>query len=293
MLRSMTGFGAASSEAEPDTALRVEVRSVNHRHLALKLRLPEALGALEPEIEARIRAKCERGSVSVSFTSERRGGAGRARLDHDLARHYRDELLALAQELELAPAPALDTLVALPGVVTTDLAGAEGEDLHAAALELLEQALESMLAMRASEGRALAADLRKNARALTQLAGRIEKRMPRVVRAHHAALAKRVQALLGGQTPVARADLAREIALLADKLDVSEELTRLASHLEQLEGFLEKGGRVGRSLDFLVQEIFREVNTIGSKCSDATVAHWVVEAKVQVERLREQVQNVE
>lgn len=293
MLRSMTGFGAASSEAEPGSALRVEVRSVNHRHLALKLRLPDALAALEPEIETRVRAKCERGAVTVSFTSERRPGTGAAHLDHDLARRYRTELLALARELELAPALTLETLVALPGVVTTEPAGAAGEDLHAAALALVEQALEGMLAMRASEGRALATDLRKNARALAQLAARIGKRMPRVVRAHHAALAKRVQDLLGGRTPVAREDLAREVALLADKLDVSEELARLASHLEQLEGFLEKGGRAGRSLDFLVQEIFREVNTIGSKCSDATVTHWVVEAKVHVERLREQVQNVE
>ena len=108
-----------------------------------------------------------------------------------------------------------------------------------------------------------------------------------------AALAKRVQALLGGKVPVTSADLAREIALQADKLDVSEELARLASHLDQLERFVAKGGRVGRQLDFLAQEIFREVNTIGSKCSDATVAHWVVEAKTHVERLREQVQNVE
>jgi uncharacterized protein (TIGR00255 family) len=117
--------------------------------------------------------------------------------------------------------------------------------------------------------------------------------MPRVVRAARAGLEKRLAALLGGKTPVARADLAREVALLADKLDVSEELARLASHLEQLEGFLARGGRVGRQLDFLVQEVFREVNTIGSKCADATVTHWVVEAKTHVERLREQVQNVE
>jgi uncharacterized protein (TIGR00255 family) len=113
------------------------------------------------------------------------------------------------------------------------------------------------------------------------------------VKAQRAALAKRVEDLLGGKTPVAPQDLAREVALLADKLDVSEELARLASHLEQLETLVAKGGRAGRPLDFLVQEIFREVNTIGSKCMDATVAHWVVEMKTLVERLREQVQNVE
>lgn len=293
MLRSMTGFGASAGEAERGTALRVEVRSVNHRHLALKTRLPEAFAVLEPEIEARVRAKCERGAVSVALTAERPVGSESARVDRELARRYRNELAELAAELELDPRISLETLVSLPGVVAVGQDATAPEALHAAVLRLLDEALVRMLAMRAKEGENLGADLRKNARALAQLAARIEKRMPRIVRAHRAALTKRVQALLGDKKPVAGADLAREIALLADKLDVSEELTRLASHLGQLEGLLEKGGRTGRQLDFLVQEIFREVNTIGSKCSDATVAHWVVEAKTHVERLREQVQNVE
>lgn len=292
MLRSMTGFGAAADEGRSGTPLRVEVRSVNHRHLALKTRLPEALFALESELEGRVRARCERGAVTVHVVAERGGAGGGARIDHALARRYRDELAGLASELGLAPTLSLDALVGLPGVLGP-ADGEAGDELARAALGLLDQALERMLAMRTREGAALEADLRKHARALAQLAARIEKRMPRVVRANHASLAKRLQALLGGKLPVARDELAREIALLADKLDVSEELARLASHLAQLDALLAKGGRIGRQLDFLVQEILREVNTIGSKCSDATVAHWVVEAKTHVERLREQVQNVE
>ncbi|HEX6885674.1 MAG TPA: YicC/YloC family endoribonuclease [Planctomycetota bacterium] len=291
MLRSMTGFGAAAGAGRSGTPLRVEVRSVNHRHLAVKTRLPETLFALESEVEGRVRARCERGAVTVHVAAER-GGAGGARIDHALARRYRDELAGLAGELGLAPALSLDALVGLPGVLAA-ADGADEDTLGQEALALLDEALERMLAMRAREGAALEADLRKHARALAQLAARIEKRMPRVVRANHAGLAKRLQALLGGKLPVARDELAREIALLADKLDVSEELVRLASHLAQLDTLLAKGGRIGRQLDFLVQEILREVNTIGSKCSDATVAHWVVEAKTHVERLREQVQNVE
>jgi len=293
MLRSMTGFGASASEARAGTQLSVEIRSVNHRHLALKTRLAETLSALEPEVEQRVRAKCERGAITVNLSSERGPHAPPARVDHALARRYRDELLALARELELPPALSLDALLALPGVLSETESAEDERELGAAALALVDQALERMLAMRATEGRALAADLRKNAQALAKLVTRIEKRMPGVVRAQRAALAKRVQELLGKKAELGDADLAREIALLADKLDVSEEITRLASHLEQLESFVAKGGRVGRQLDFLVQEIFREVNTIGSKCSDATVAHWVVEAKSHVERLREQVQNVE
>ena len=292
MLRSMTGFGAAASEAN-GTALRVEVRSVNHRHLALKLRLPEAFAALEPEVEERVRARCERGTVSVHLSLERSAGAAPARVDRELARRYARELTTLAGELGLPPALSLDALVTLPGVLSEDGVEEDKSRAHAVVLELVDQALARMLAMRTAEGGALAADLRKNAAALAKVAARIEKRMPAIVRGHRAALAKRIQALLGGKVPVSSTDLAREIALQADRLDVSEELARLASHLQQLEGFVAKGGRIGRQLDFLVQEIFREVNTIGSKCSDATVAHWVVEAKTSVERLREQVQNVE
>jgi len=292
MLRSMTGFGAASSEAQ-GASLRVEVRSVNHRHLAVKTRLPEALGALEAEVEERVRAQCERGTVSVNVALERAEGAAPAHVDRELARRYARELTHLAEELGISSALSLDTLVTLPGVLCDSAAVEDGSRTRAAALELVDQALAGMLAMRAAEGAALAADLRKNAQALAKLAARIQKRLPSVVRAHRAALERRVQALLGGKTPVTSADLAREIALQADRLDVSEELTRLSSHLDQLETFVAKGGRIGRQLDFLVQEIFREVNTLGAKCSDATVAHWVVEAKTHVERLREQVQNVE
>ena len=291
MLRSMTGFGAASSEAQ-GTSLRVEVRSLNHRHLAVKTRLPEAFAALEPEVEERVRAKCERGTVSVNLSLGHSESAALARIDHELARRYARELTVLADELGIPAALSLDALVALPGVLSDSGAVEDGSQTRAAVLVLVDEALARMLAMRATEGAALAADLRKNAQALERLAARIQKRMPSIVRAHRAALGKRVQTLLGGKTPVASADLAREIALQADKLDVSEELARLASHLGQLEAFVAKGGRIGRQLDFLAQEIFREVNTIGAKCSDATVAHWVVEAKTHVERLREQVQNV-
>jgi uncharacterized protein (TIGR00255 family) len=296
MLRSMTGFGAAASAGRDAQHMRVEVRSVNHRHLALKLRLPEAFSALEPEVESRVRARCERGSILVHVAAERASGAAAVHLDRECARRWRDELGALAKTLALSPDVSLETLVSLPGVVTEADADTDEEALHAAALALVDAALERMLAMRAAEGQALAADLRKHAQALEELVGRIETRMPEVVKAQHVALAKRVEDLLGGKTQgvhLAPGDLARELALLADKLDVSEELARLASHLGQLETLVAKGGRAGRPLDFLVQEIFREVNTIGSKCSDATVKHWVVEAKTLVERLREQVQNVE
>jgi uncharacterized protein (TIGR00255 family) len=292
MLRSMTGFGASTSAAARKPALRVEVRSVNHRHLAVKIRLPEGQAALEADVEKRVRARCARGSVSVNISAEVQAGAEGVSIDHELAGRYGKELEGLARKLGMSSELSLEALLALPGVVGLGRSNGVALDQREL-LRLVDEALEHMLEMRTAEGQALAADLRKNARALEQLAARIAKRMPRVVRAHRKSLEERVSELLGDKFTLSQGDLAREIALLADKLDISEELSRLESHMQQFESFLKKGGRVGRQLDFLVQELFREVNTIGSKCSDATIAHWVVEAKACVERLREQVQNVE
>ncbi len=294
MLRSMTGFGAASSEEQRGFALRVEIRSVNHRHLSIKTRLPEGCLALEPEIENRVRARCERGALSVVLSAERHGGAELARLDERVAARYRSELERLAQALGLPAAITLETLLELPGVLSAAENGAAAvAGAREEVLALVEEALERLLEMRSAEGRALELDLRKHARATARIVARVERRMPQVVRAQKASLERRVRELLGKHVPELSAELAREVALLADRLDVSEEVARLKSHLAQLESWLGRGGRIGRQLDFLVQEIFREVNTIGAKCSDARVAHWIVEAKTHVERLREQVQNVE
>jgi uncharacterized protein (TIGR00255 family) len=288
----MTGFGAGHARADGREA-RVELRSVNHRHLHVKVRLPADLAALEPEVEAAVRARLARGSVTVGVGVERSGGAGLATIDREAARRYLSMLGGLATELGLPERPSLAMLVSLPGVVGLAQDEEQHERESALVLEALASALEALVEMREHEGRELAADLRRNARAVAGLVGRVEERMPEVVRGHQAALQQRVGELLGGRQPVAPGDLARELALLADRMDVGEELARLKSHLAQLERVLAQGGSVGRQLDFLTQELFREANTIGSKCNDAPVAHMVVEMKTHVERLREQVQNVE
>ncbi len=293
MLRSMTGFGSA--RAETDTcALRVEVRSVNHRHLLVKLRLPGEFHHLEGDLERKVRRRLDRGSVAVHVHSTPTARAQQVHIDADVARGYQAELEALRSGLGLSEGFSPDALLGLPGV----LDGSDKDSLVTAALEkvlhkLLGQALDGLVKMRETEGKALQTDLERNAEAMGKLVARIDKRMPQVVRGHQKALKKRVGELLGRGSTVSEADLAREIALLADRLDVSEEVSRLGSHLDQFGRLLPKGGSIGRKLDFLVQEIFREVNTIGSKCSDAKVAHWVVDAKTHVERLREQVQNIE
>jgi len=294
-LRSMTGFGAASVTKGRIVA-RVELRSVNHRHLQLKARLSSEQAHLEPALEALVREKLERGAVSVSATIEREAAAGAARVNTDVAKRYQKLLQGLAKELKLEGGVRLDTLIGLPGVIGSAEDDSQRETEDELLLGCAKQAIEELVKMRAREGASLLADLRKNTKGIAELVASIEVRMPAVVREHHESLRERVALLLDGQSPrvtVRPEDLAREVALLADKMDVGEELTRLTSHLEQWEGLLTKGGAVGRQLEFLVQELLREANTIGSKCNDAKVAHAVVEMKTLIERLREQVQNVE
>ncbi len=293
MLRSMTGFGAAARE-DADHTLSAEVRSVNHRHLLVKTRIPGDLSFLEGEIEALVKKRLERGTVSVSLRVDSVGAAGSLHLDAETAERYQRQIQELADRLGLSPSVSMDTLLQLPGVVAgAENVVADAPQLRRTVLGVLDEALGRLIDMRETEGRAIAADLVKHAGATTRLVKHIEKRMPTVVRTLQQNLEKRVRELLEDRQPVASADVAREVAILCDRLDVSEEIARLVSHLDQLRGLLEKGGRIGRKLDFLVQEIFREINTIGSKCSDAKIAHWVVDAKTHAERLREQVQNVE
>jgi uncharacterized protein (TIGR00255 family) len=288
----MTGFGSATV-AEDGLIARTEIRSVNHRYLQVKVRMPIDDSALEPEVEALVRKALSRGAVTVTVHVEHEAKPAAVKLDVKLARHYQAALNELANELDLGRKVELDTLIALPGVVSRADDARERERERKAVLESVKTALADLGKMRSAEGQSLVADLKKHTAAIEKVVAKIEKRMPKVVKEHHAAIVKRVNELLDGHAAVALSDLPRELALLADRMDVSEELARLKSHLEQWETLLAKGQAVGRQLDFLVQELLREANTIGAKCNDATMAHAVVELKTLIERLREQVQNVE
>ena len=296
-LRSMTGFGAACVAREGLT-LRCELRSVNHRHLVVRVKAPHELGGLDVEVEKRVKARLSRGSVTCSIWLERAGEAGAAELNTALMAHYAAALQEFhAQHGQAVTGPvSIDRLLSLPGVVGTGDDAELTEDARYLALAAADEALDNMDAMRAAEGEAMARDLAGHVAELTALRERVGERMPDVVRAHFAALQERAAELMGdaaGEAGLDSGDLARELALLSDRHDVSEELSRLDSHAAQLGEVLGGGGPVGRKLDFLIQECLREVNTIGSKCNDAQVAHAVVDMKNVVERLREQAQNVE
>ena len=288
----MTGFGAGRAERKGLSA-RAEVRSVNHRHLQLKTRLPLEFGHLEAAVDGLVRKHLSRGSVVVVVHLDQEEGAVDVKVNPEVARRYLRELRGMGKDLKLPGELTLDQVANLPGVISAETASPSAEAVGKVVLDAVKQALEALVEMRDKEGVAMERDLVRRAKAIDKLRVKIDRRAPKVVEHHHKQLRTRVDELLAGRTNIQPNDLAREMALLADRLDVTEELTRLESHLDQLTGMLEKGGSVGRQLDFLAQEFLREANTIGSKASDATLTHLVVELKTEIERLREQVQNVE
>jgi len=287
----MTGFGMADVSGGAFRA-RVELRSVNHRFLQTKLRIPAEFGELEPKIEALLKKMLVRGSVMATVRVERDVAASDVTVNAEIVRRYAREFRALGKELGSGAELTAGDLARLPGVVDASTSdGVRGKEAKAV-LDAVRAAIKELVSSREAEGASLERDLRKNLVAVERLRVRVAKRMPSVVKARQSDLSKRVGLLMEERGPF-DADLKREISILADKLDVSEEVVRLESHVERMSSQLDKGGELGRQLDFLVQEMFRESNTIGSKCNDAKVAHMVVDLKTHIERMREQVQNVE
>ena len=286
----MTGFGASRLE-QGGLSVRCEVRSVNHRHLVVRVKGPSELGGVDVEIEKRAKALLTRGSVSLNLWLERGDELTSAKINTELLKRYAAELDAIAKDAGRSDTVSMDRLIGLPGVMGSSEESGWVDDARKLALQAADAALEDLVGMRSVEGAALEVDLMANCALLEGLMEGVQERMPEVVEAHFESLKRRV-AELADKSPKDE-DLVRELALIADRHDVSEELTRLSSHVAQLEGLLKGAGAVGRKLDFLIQETLREVNTIGSKCNDSAVAHLVVDMKNIVERLREQVQNVE
>jgi len=289
---SMTGFGAGQATRAGALA-RVELRSVNHRYLDVQLRISRDYAGLETRVRERVGAVVSRGRVSVSVEVAPEGGAGTLVLDLDLVREYCTIFSALKEKLGIVSAPDPVAVSQLPDVLRRDTA-AVAEDIATEAVEVaLADALEQLATMRRTEGAALHRDLaarvarveavgRKLAALASGAPDRVRKR-----------LEERIAMLVPDGVVLDPGRLAMEVAVLAEKSDISEELVRLSAHDAAFLELLERDEAVGKRLDFLLQEMNREVNTIGSKSTDVEVAHLVVELKEEIERLREQVQNVE
>ena len=291
-LRSMTGYGRATAEYG-SAAITAEVRSVNARHLELRLRLPRELQALEATLREAASAWFERGQVDASLRVPSQGlFAPDVEIDLAAARGYAVAAEQLRGEFDLGEPLSVSALLELPGVARLREAPLDQDALREVLLRTLEQACRAAREMREREGSALAAELESRLGGIESAVAEIEARAGEVRDALRERLEKRLAAL-APQLEVDPARFEQEVVLYADRMDVTEELVRLRSHLAQFRETLDEPGAVGRKLEFLLQELGREVNTIGSKASDAPITRSVVDLKAEFEKLREQVLNVE
>lgn len=296
MIQSMTGFGSASFRVQGSN-FRIEVRSVNHRHLDVRARFPRALGFLEPEARTRIAERFDRGKFELSVFSDPESPERlRVDVDPEAVRGYLRAGKKLGREEGVPGQLEIRDLIALPGVASASEPVFAPDALRAAWAAAMEVGLDALADMRGSEGAALDLDLRERLERVGELCEAVAERAGEVAKAMRERLERRARQIEAESGRLDESRLHQEIVFYADRLDISEELVRLRSHIEQFQKAVDAAGPgspIGRRLDFLLQEFFREVNTVGSKGSDAPISHLVVDLKTELDRVREQVQNVE
>ncbi|HXX76596.1 MAG TPA: YicC/YloC family endoribonuclease [Nitrospiraceae bacterium] len=292
MIRSMTGFGRRQT-AWQDGSVAVEMRAVNHRFLEIACRLPRSLNHLEETFKKAVQQRCTRGRIDLTVSLQ--GGKGRAvtvSLDQPLAKQYHHTLRILKKSLKLSGSIDLALIAGLRDVVSVSDQPPEDPKLGKLVVRLVGESLDDLTAMRSREGEALAKDMLARLRVIGDHQLRVSARAPLLAQEAFDRMRSRVEKLMGETVP----DLSRlnqELAIFADRTDITEELVRLDSHMVQFQQTLERSEPVGKTLDFLLQEIGREVNTIGSKANDTEIAAHVIQMKTELERIREQVQNIE
>jgi|CZCB01.1.fsa_nt_gi uncharacterized protein (TIGR00255 family) len=289
---SMTGYGRGQASRQ-DRVYAVEARSVNGRYLDIVCRVPRELAALEDLIRARVSDRIHRGRVEVTLSVEYPTGSSRNFiLDEEVALQAFEAMKRLSRRLGIDETPSLRDLLTIPDVFRLEEPADSAESAWPAVQVALDSALDELLEMRRLEGDRLRADLLHRIVETEQLISEIQLRSPQVLDDYRQRVAERAQALSEG-VKLDQGRLEAEVALFADRASIDEELVRLSSHIEALRGTLQSGGVAGRKLDFILQECNREANTIGSKASDYDIGRLVIEIKSQLEKLREQVQNIE
>jgi uncharacterized protein (TIGR00255 family) len=290
----MTGHGEAHRH-EDGLSIAVEIRTVNNRYFKLNLRVTEGYAPLESHVESLVREHIRRGTVQVQLQIDREARPEEYRLNQAVLKGYLQQLeLALGTSIG-RDAAQLAPLLALPGVVHEPTAEYEEIESQWPRIEsVVRAALDQLSKMRMDEGRSMAADMIANARAIAVELKKVEARAPLVVEAYRARLNERLNKLLAEVSVRAEpSELIREVGMFAERTDISEEIVRLKSHLDQFDTVMAAAESQGRKLEFLIQEMFRETNTIGSKANDAEIAGHVIEIKTAIERMREMIQNVE
>ncbi|NGZ97031.1 MAG: YicC family protein [Nitrospira sp. WS110] len=292
MITSMTGFGRQQA-AWSDGTVTIEVRSVNHRFLETSIRLPKTMTSLEEGFKKTIQQHCARGRVDLTVTLQgSRGNVRSLQVDAGLAKQYHEALRTLQRTFKLKGVIDIGLMAGLRDLVVVSEQPTDDRKLTRLVEKLGRQAVLEMANMRKREGALLAEDIRDRLKQLHEAKTTVSARAPLVAQEAFERMKVRVEKLLGDSIP----DLPRlnqELALYADRCDITEELVRLNAHMIQFDGTIQRAEPVGKTLDFLLQEMGREVNTIGSKANDVTITAEVVRMKTELERLREQMQNVE
>jgi uncharacterized protein (TIGR00255 family) len=288
----MTGYGRGEAECE-GAKLSVELSTVNRKQSEIVINLPRDLAELEARIRQAINARISRGRSNVLVALHQgSNGTRRLALDVSLARSYHDAMRALQKELGAPGEITIDTVLQAPGVMRPPEDAIDADKAWPAVQRALERALDDLIKMREREGKHLAQDLIRRLKSIRRLLKEIRALHPEVVKKIRAALLERIEKA-GLASDGTDDRVAKEIFLFADRSDISEELTRLESHVAQFAHHLRKHEPVGRALEFIIQEIFRELNTLGAKANDAAIAQRVVGCKTELEKIREQVQNLE
>ena len=292
MILSMTGFGRGTA-VRNGREITVELRSVNSRYFEYSSRIPRTCSYLDSRLKKQLNERISRGKVEVALTLQTVESRNTSvAVDHALAGQYITALRALGEEYALPDDLTLSTICRLPDIFTLCRGEEDEEELAADVLSVLQKALEQFVAMRETEGERLKADVLSRLLTMEEHLSFVEERSPQTVAEYRARLTAKLTELLNGAVPDENRILT-EVGIIADRLAVDEETVRLRSHFAQLRKILESTEPVGRKLDFLVQEMNRETNTIGSKCSDTAIAGHVVEMKSELEKIREQIQNIE
>ena len=292
MVKSMTGYGRAEDTLNGCT-ITVELRSVNNRYLDCNVRMPRLYLFAEETIKNRVQNTISRGKVDVFVTLDSTGGEQvQVSVNQPLADGYYAALTQLAERYGLSKDISVSLLSRFPDVLLAEKAEEDVEQRAQDICSVLDRALADFDQMRTREGARLEADVLSRAARIEELVGKVEERSPQTVAEYRAKLEARMNEVLSN-TQLDPARILTEAAIFADKVAVDEETVRLRSHIGQLRHMLEQGGATGRKLDFLIQEFNREANTIGSKCSDIDIARQVVDIKAEIEKIREQIQNIE
>ena len=292
MVKSMTGYGRAV-ETVNGREFTVELRSVNNRYLDCTVKLPRALSFAEDAVKQAVKGAISRGKVDV-FISVRSEGAEDVKitLNTAMVEGYLGAMHQMAKDYGIREDISVSLLSRMPDVFTVDKPEVDEEQLLADLLSVVNQALERFDAMRSAEGRALEHDLRSRGQPILSLVAQVEAGSGQTVADYRTRLENKLKEVLAN-TAIDESRILTEVAIFADKVAVDEETVRLRSHLDQMNNMLTTGGAIGRKLDFLLQEMNRESNTIGSKCSDVRMARIVVDIKAELEKIREQTQNIE